>query len=188
MIVLPGYGERIPEQEKQAESCRVKAIRWCCFPGGCYGHNDPFVPRVIIRRSRPSVVALLSNGNHQSRLVQKRGRGQEPRREKKKPGSRICIKFQRWHRRFRGVRRRSGCVWKPRLLSPSLFTSGALIHPAASMAMYSTRSAQEKLPPRTRRLRFDSSQGADESRPAECVRDDEISGFFFFNAIYAAQV
>lgn len=39
-----------------------------------------FVPQVIIRRSRPSVVALLSNGNHQSRLVQTRTR---------KPGARL---------------------------------------------------------------------------------------------------
>lgn len=86
MIVLPGYGERIPEQKMQAEGCRVKAIRWCCFPGGCYGHNDPFFPRVMIRRSRPSVVALLSNGNHQ---VEAGSEARTRTGSKKKPGSRV---------------------------------------------------------------------------------------------------
>lgn len=120
MIVLPGYGERIPEQKKQAEGCRVKAIRWCCFPGGCYGHNDPFFPRVIIRRSRPSVVALLSNGNHQSRLLQKRGRGREPRKNL----DRALHQIPAVASKVRGVRRRSGCVWKPRLLSSILIYIG----------------------------------------------------------------
>lgn len=105
MIVLPGYGERIPEQKIQAERCCVKAIRWFCSSGGCYGHNDPFFPRVIMRRSRPSVVALLSNGNHQSSWFRSKIRT----RTKKKTWTARFIKFQRCHRRSAVLEDKTAC-------------------------------------------------------------------------------
>lgn len=34
MILLSGHSTRNPKQKMQAESCRVKAIRWFSFTGG----------------------------------------------------------------------------------------------------------------------------------------------------------
>lgn len=93
MIVLPGYGERIPEQKKQAERCRVKAIRWFCVPGGCYGHNDPFVPEWLLEEA-----ARMSWLYCQMEIISRAGSEAGYRREPRKTWTARFIKFQRWHR------------------------------------------------------------------------------------------
>lgn len=71
-----------------------------------------FFPQMIIRRSRPSVVALLSNGNHQSRWFRREPENLE----------RAFHQIPAVTSNVPGVKRRWGCVSKP-LLSPFLFTS-----------------------------------------------------------------
>lgn len=93
MIVLPGYGERIPEQKMQAERCRVKAIRWFGLPGGYYGHNDPFFPEWLLEEA-----ARLLWLYCQMEIISRAGSEAGYRREPRKTWTARFIKFQRWHR------------------------------------------------------------------------------------------
>lgn len=92
MIVLPGYGERIPEQKMQAERCRVKAIRWFGLPEGYYGHNDPFFPEWLLEEA-----ARLLWLYCQMEIISRAG-SEADRREARKAWTARFIKFQRWHR------------------------------------------------------------------------------------------
>lgn len=94
--------------------------------------------RVFIRRSRPSAVALVSNENHQASC---QGRIQMKTR---KTAARF-VKSRRRHKMIRCQAEIPRHV-KPAALAILIYIRG-YIYPAASMAMYSTQSAQDRLPP-----------------------------------------
>ncbi len=94
--------------------------------------------RVFSRRSRPSAVALVSNENHQASCqggIQMKTRKTAARFAK-----------SRWRHKMLGCQAERTRHVKPVALAILIYISG-YIHPAASMAMYSTQSAQDRLPP-----------------------------------------
>lgn len=124
--------------------------------------------RVFIRRSRPSALALVSNENHQASC-------QGRIRMKARKGPRVLIKSRWWHKMIRCQAEITRHV-TPAALAILIYIRG-YIYPAASMAMYSTQSAQDRLPPdSTPALWFLTQRSAawqhHESCPTECTRDE----------------
>lgn len=133
--------------------------------------------RVFIRRSRPSAFGSCVKWKPSGELSR-----QIQMKTRKRP--RVVIKSRCWHKMFRCQAEITRHV-RPAALAILIYITG-YIYPAASMAMYSTQSAQDRLPPdSTPALWFLTQRSAawqhHESCPTECT-GDEIQ---FWSTAYA---